>query len=133
MNKYSVVIREWDNFAHNVCQASNFLYCDKVVFACECELNEFEIIGFSQCYNNAIRGFKGLDIICKFSKLNDVSKIEFDNDDIYTEHYKDELLNKCKYYYIIDFDIVKRYEKSKLWRFMNRRKCEFIIDNLIYR
>lgn len=133
MNKYNTIIRDWDYFAHNASQASHFLFCNKVVFACEYELNEFEIIGFSECYNNAMRGFRGLDIICKFSKLNDISKIEFDNNDIYTEHNKDKLLNRCEYYYTIDFDIVKRYEKSKLWRLMNRRKCEFIIDNLIYR
>lgn len=133
MNKYNTIIRDWDNFSHNVYQASHFLYCDKVVFTCESELNELEIIGFSQCYNHAIHGYRGLDIICRFSKLNDISNIEFDSNDTYTENYKDELLNKCEYYYTIDFDTVERYKKPKWWKFINRRKCEFIIDGLIYR
>lgn len=145
LNSHDVKIYEYQNWSiHNMGQSITPYNKNKGVFyfVSKDEITEMEFYGFAQLVQEKFKMYEGLDINytiyrAKYYEHITCIKPNYGIKGVITK----EAINYGKYVFdninikdadiiAIEYDIVKRYEKSKFWRLFHRRICkgEYYID-----
>lgn len=138
----NILIREFEGWsAINTRHCLNFKVGEGIIaLVSDREISELEILGIEYLVRDSSEIWKGLDLdICitkgHYNKETDFICNNVNNSKIINaskeclEHNKD-MLENYKSIICIHYIAVPRYNKSSLWKFLNKRRCHVINDAL---
>lgn len=146
-------VRSFSQYIGNIKSA---IWVDKqgedtnIIFCSDFEINELELLGFTEAVRQGLECFQGLDIKCKIYKMHKSylnpnilcvaeyfyyeHKAHLYIDDVIKsaclnrpEHYQEYVKNtfeNAQDYILVEYHAKSRMDKSWLWKLFNKRKLE---------